>query len=68
MYFQVSEQDMLPTNICEHCTFKLDMLYEFRETSRKSEMILKRYISNADFMSKDGQVGLLIFYKCGYHL
>lgn len=47
---------MLPTNICEHCTYKLDMLYEFREASRKSEIILKRYLSNADYMSKDAQV------------
>ncbi|XP_054281988.1 uncharacterized protein LOC129000770 [Macrosteles quadrilineatus] len=51
----VTEQDMLPRNICEHCTYKLDMLYEFRETSRKSEIILKRYLSNADYMSHNAQ-------------
>lgn len=44
------------------------MLYEFREASRKSEIILKRYLSNADYMSKDAQVstarGILTLSTC----
>lgn len=51
----VSEQDMLPSNICKSCSYKLELLHEFREKSRKSEMILKQYLSNADFMSAEAQ-------------
>uniref|UniRef100_A0A1B6DJR1 Uncharacterized protein n=1 Tax=Clastoptera arizonana TaxID=38151 RepID=A0A1B6DJR1_9HEMI len=51
----VSEQDKLPSNICESCTFKLDLFHEFKENCRKSEIILKRYITNSDYMSKDAQ-------------
>lgn len=56
--FQVSEKDMLPSNICNSCSYKLELLHEFREKSRKSEIILKQYLSNADFMSAEAQVNL----------
>uniref|UniRef100_A0A1B6ENQ3 Uncharacterized protein n=2 Tax=Cuerna arida TaxID=1464854 RepID=A0A1B6ENQ3_9HEMI len=60
----VSEHDMLPTMICQHCTFKLDMMYEFREASRKSEMILKRYLANSDYGSSDALVSLQEYLNC----
>ncbi|KAG8296430.1 hypothetical protein J6590_057542 [Homalodisca vitripennis] len=58
---QVSEHDMLPTMICQHCTFKLDMMYEFREASRKSELVLKRYLANS---SSDALVSLQEYLNC----
>ncbi|XP_071442316.1 uncharacterized protein [Hetaerina americana] len=41
----VSERDLLPRLICHRCVYKLDVLYDFREVSRKSDMILKQYLS-----------------------
>ena len=59
---QVSEKDMLPSNICNSCSYKLELLHEFKEKSRKSEIILKQYLSNADFMSAEAQVNY--YYLC----
>lgn len=46
--FQVSKSDSLPPSICHRCVYKLDVLHDFREVSRKSEVILKQYLSYTD--------------------
>lgn len=44
----VSKSDSLPPSICHRCVYKLDVLHDFREVSRKSEVILKQYLSYTD--------------------
>lgn len=47
----VSERDLLPPSICHRCVYKLDVLYDFREVSRKSDVILKQYLSYTEHLS-----------------
>ncbi|KAL0278654.1 UNVERIFIED_CONTAM: hypothetical protein PYX00_000411 [Menopon gallinae] len=47
-FFQVSKSDSLPASICHRCVYKLDVLHDFREVSKKSEVILKQYLNYAD--------------------
>ncbi|RZF39008.1 hypothetical protein LSTR_LSTR014725 [Laodelphax striatellus] len=49
----VSEQDMLPSSLCHRCVYKLDVLHEFREVSRKTDNILKQYLSRSEMLSHD---------------
>ena len=44
----VSEQDLLPPLVCQRCVYKLDVLYDFREGAKKSDAILKQYLSYAE--------------------
>ncbi|GLH10698.1 GATA-binding factor A [Gryllus bimaculatus] len=48
---KVSERDLLPPSICHRCVYKLDVLYDFREVSRKSDVILKQYLSYTEHLS-----------------
>lgn len=52
---QVSKSDSLPPSICHRCVYKLDVLHDFREVSRKSEVILKQYLSYTEQL-KNGKV------------
>ncbi|XP_065342086.1 uncharacterized protein LOC135940897 [Cloeon dipterum] len=47
----VSEHDLLPSLICHRCVYKLDVLYDFREVSRKSDLILKQYLNYTQHLS-----------------
>ncbi|XP_059475441.1 uncharacterized protein LOC132196663 [Neocloeon triangulifer] len=47
----VSEHDLLPSLICHRCVYKLDVLYDFREVSRKSDLILKQYLNYTQQLS-----------------
>ncbi|KAG8236017.1 hypothetical protein J437_LFUL015968, partial [Ladona fulva] len=51
----VSEGDLLPRLICHRCVYKLDVLYDFREVSRKSDMILKQYLSYTEHFPQQAQ-------------
>ncbi|KAK6623884.1 hypothetical protein RUM44_010740 [Polyplax serrata] len=44
----VTKSDSLPPSICHRCVYKLDVLHDFREVSKKSEVILKQYLSYTD--------------------
>lgn len=44
----VSEQDLLPPLVCQRCVYKLDVLHDFREGARKSDAILKQYLTYAE--------------------
>lgn len=48
LFFQVSKSDSLPASICHRCVYKLDVLHDFREVSKKSEVILKQYLNYTD--------------------
>ncbi|XP_067005116.2 uncharacterized protein [Anabrus simplex] len=48
----VSEGDLLPSSICHRCIYKLDVLYDFREVSRKSDLILKQYLSYTEHLAE----------------
>ncbi|KAJ9585351.1 hypothetical protein L9F63_002848 [Diploptera punctata] len=52
----VSDRDLLPPSICHRCVYKLDVLYDFREVSRKSDVILKQYLSYTEHLSDETQV------------
>ncbi|XP_058796252.1 putative uncharacterized protein DDB_G0279653 isoform X2 [Phymastichus coffea] len=47
----VEDGDSLPPIICHRCVYKLDVLHNFREVSRKSDVILKQYIDYAKQLS-----------------
>ncbi|PSN57201.1 hypothetical protein C0J52_01469 [Blattella germanica] len=51
----VSDRDLLPPSICHRCVYKLDVLYDFREVSRKSDVILKQYLSYTEHLTKATQ-------------
>ncbi|KAF4519346.1 hypothetical protein B566_EDAN011352 [Ephemera danica] len=53
----VNEQDLLPSLICHRCVYKLDVLYDFREVSRKSDIILKQYLNYTQQFSHVSQEG-----------
>ncbi|XP_022900329.1 transcription factor GATA-5 isoform X2 [Onthophagus taurus] len=40
----IKDDDQLPRVICQRCTDQVDVLYEFRETARKSEEMLQEYL------------------------
>lgn len=44
----VTKTDTLPSSICHRCVYKLDALHDFREGSRRSDTILKHYLSYMD--------------------
>lgn len=48
---QVKDGDSLPPIICHRCVYKLDVLHNFREVSRKSDVILKQYLDYANQIS-----------------
>ncbi|XP_049854187.1 uncharacterized protein LOC126335212 isoform X3 [Schistocerca gregaria] len=48
----VSDRDLLPPSICHRCVYKLDVLYDFREVSRKSDVILKQYLSYTEQLAR----------------
>ncbi|XP_044268138.1 zinc finger protein OZF-like isoform X17 [Tribolium madens] len=45
---KVSRDDSLPKKICDGCSCKLDMLYNFRNTSVDSEKQLLKWLNQAD--------------------
>ncbi|XP_012271783.1 uncharacterized protein LOC105695085 [Orussus abietinus] len=47
----VKDGDSLPPIICHRCVYKLDVLHNFREVSRKSDVILKQYLDYAKQLS-----------------
>ncbi|XP_015595384.1 uncharacterized protein LOC107267792 isoform X2 [Cephus cinctus] len=47
----VKDGDSLPPIICHRCVYKLDILHNFREVSRKSDVILKQYLDYAKQLS-----------------
>ncbi|XP_051161170.1 uncharacterized protein LOC127281474 isoform X4 [Leptopilina boulardi] len=47
----VKDGDSLPPILCHHCKYKLDVLHNFREVSRKSDVILKQYLDYAKQLS-----------------
>ncbi|XP_011310283.1 uncharacterized protein [Fopius arisanus] len=47
----VNDGDSLPPIICHRCVYKLDVLHNFREVSRKSDVILKQYLDYAKQLS-----------------
>ncbi|XP_034935320.1 GATA-type transcription factor sreA-like isoform X2 [Chelonus insularis] len=47
----VKDGDSLPPIICHRCVYKLDVLHNFREVSRKSDIILKQYLDYAKQLS-----------------
>ncbi|XP_039289744.1 uncharacterized protein LOC111062578 isoform X2 [Nilaparvata lugens] len=49
----VTEQDMLPSSLCHRCVYKLDVLNEFREVSRKTDAILKQYLNRSEGLTHD---------------
>ncbi|XP_043283394.1 transcriptional regulatory protein GAT1-like isoform X2 [Venturia canescens] len=52
----VKDGDCLPPIICHRCVYKLDILHNFREVSRKSDIILKQYLDCAkQLSSQDSQ-------------
>ncbi|XP_063240896.1 uncharacterized protein LOC134541403 [Bacillus rossius redtenbacheri] len=53
----VSERDHLPPLICHRCVYKLDTLYDFREVSRKSDVILKQYLTYTEHLAKSQEQG-----------
>ncbi|XP_069692378.1 uncharacterized protein [Periplaneta americana] len=54
----VSDRDLLPPSICHRCVYKLDVLYDFREVSRKSDVILKQYLSYTEHLANASQPSL----------
>ncbi|XP_046737425.1 uncharacterized protein LOC124406097 isoform X1 [Diprion similis] len=51
----VNDGDSLPPIICHRCVYKLDVLHNFREVSRKSDVILKQYLDYAMQLSNGDQ-------------
>ncbi|XP_003425585.1 box A-binding factor [Nasonia vitripennis] len=49
----VKDGDSLPPIICHRCVYKLDVLHNFREVSRKSDVILKQYLDYAKQFSHE---------------
>ncbi|XP_015111316.1 GATA zinc finger domain-containing protein 21 isoform X2 [Diachasma alloeum] len=47
----VNDGDSMPPIICHRCVYKLDVLHNFREVSRKSDVILKQYLDYAKQLS-----------------
>ncbi|XP_063995597.1 GATA zinc finger domain-containing protein 11-like isoform X1 [Diachasmimorpha longicaudata] len=47
----VNDGDSMPPIICHRCVYKLDILHNFREMSRKSDVILKQYLDYAKQLS-----------------
>jgi len=54
----VSDRDLLPSSICHRCVYKLDVLYDFKEVSRKSDVILKQYLSYTEHLSNKSQASM----------
>ncbi|CAH1119807.1 unnamed protein product [Phaedon cochleariae] len=55
---KVSREDRLPKKICDGCSYKLDMLYEFWNTSANAEKQLLSWLGEAGVSSKmaDGAI------------
>ncbi|XP_011497247.1 PREDICTED: box A-binding factor-like [Ceratosolen solmsi marchali] len=52
----VKDGDSLPPIICHRCVYKLDVLHNFREVSRKSDVILKQYLDYAKQLSSQDEL------------
>lgn len=55
---QVSREDKLPKKICDGCSYKLDMLYEFWNTTANAEKQLLSWLGEAGMNAKmaDGTI------------
>lgn len=45
--FQVSREDKLPQKICDGCSYKLDVVYDFRNTTVNAEKQLLTWLNEA---------------------
>ncbi|KAJ8894482.1 hypothetical protein PR048_007136, partial [Dryococelus australis] len=45
---EVSPTDKLPKMVCENCVYKLDMMFEFREQTVKTESLLSDLLKEDD--------------------
>nr|XP_018902663.1 PREDICTED: zinc finger protein 260-like [Bemisia tabaci] len=55
---KISNDDKLPKLVCEECVYKLDLLYDFREKSIKTESLLTELVSKPylDMSEVDGAI------------
>lgn len=58
---QVSRDDKLPKKICDGCSYKLDMFYEFWNTTANAEKQLLLWLGEAGISSKmaDGAISAM---------
>ena len=58
----MKDGDSLPPIICHRCVYKLDALHNFREASRKSDVILKKYLDYAKQLSSPDELVNFFFF------
>lgn len=51
-YFQISKNDSLPKKICDGCLYKLDICYQFHNTSVKAEKQLLTWLTDLNIKEK----------------
>lgn len=54
--FQVSREDKLPKKICDDCMYKLELFYQFWNTTANAEKQLLQWLDDVDMQDKQGYV------------
>lgn len=58
--FQISKDDSLPKKICDGCLYKLDLCYQFHNTSVKAEKQLLTWLTQFDTNEKSSQEKIIL--------
>lgn len=56
VWFQVAREDKLPKKICDDCVYKVELLYQFWNTTASAEKQLLQWLGDVSLDDKQGYV------------
>lgn len=59
-HLQISKNDSLPKKICDGCLYKLDICYQFHNTSVKAEKQLLTWLTQLETNEKSSQEQIIL--------